>query len=138
MSIRERIKNSKLRYILPIYKEIVFRFRKNNSIIDPDIELLSSGWRKFSYSIKEKNLPVKNKKRILFLTGYGLGTHYKILEPSIMMALKNEGHEILSLICAGALPACEMNIVGSNQPPADPAFLHGITRSANLNHCKFI
>jgi len=127
-----------------LIREFRFRFLSRENLIDPHIEKLVLAWAPFNRllgAVDEKSSKhldrVSTKKRILFITGYGLGSHYKTFEPSIMMALKKDNHEILSLICGGALPACEFNIVGNNEPPVDPLFRMGLTNAANSERCNF-
>lgn len=128
-------------FIKPIASEMKFRLLRNNDEESLKNEVLSvqQQWNQIianSTDNIEVTSSISNKLKILFVTGYGIGTHFLAVEPIIMMALYTRGHQIFSLYCNKSLPSCEFNSVGNNIPSAKNEFKKGITNSAICNLCE--
>lgn len=69
--------------------------------------------------------------KILFVTAYGVGTHYTKLEPVLIKALAARGHHVKSVICGKAFDSCEFNADCGSCTDSTP-FIHrrGITKKA--------
>ena len=67
--------------------------------------------------------------KILFVTAYGVGTHYTKLEPVLIKALAARGHDVKSVICGKAFDSCEFNADCGSCTDSTP-FIHrrGITK----------
>lgn len=78
-----------------------------------------------------------NSKKILFVSGYGIGTSYITIEPIIMLSLIARGHSVENVYCDNALSSCEFNPVGNNYPKAESEYLQGITSRAINEKCNF-
>ena len=76
-----------------------------------------------------------SKLLILFVTGYGIGTHYRVVEPPLIRALKNRGHSVISLFCGKAFDCCEFNADCGSASASTP-FSHrrGISKMARLRY----
>lgn len=128
-------------FLLPLFREFRFRFRPNHAEkrLQSDVARTQKEWLSILSSSKPKKTQIdpaeRNQKKILFVTGYGLGAHFQKIEPVTMMALHVRGCSITSLFCDMALPACEFNIAGNNRPPASNQYLPGITKKAITHLC---
>lgn len=82
----------------------------------------------------KRNIPEKKddaKLSILFVTGYGIGSHYHAVEPPLVNALKAQGHNVNSLICGKAFSCCEFNAdCGANSSNTPLSHRRGITSKA--------
>lgn len=128
------------KFLHPILYELKKTLGTNSIIrnLDDQIEDLRVQWktiieRRRSY---ESNMPKrKDKRRVLILTGYGLGTSFATVEAIIGYALKLRGCEVLSLFCNAALPACEFNEVGNDEPRAIYSRKQGIRKKTVCSTC---
>lgn len=128
-------------FIKPVVKEIGFRVSKNEAEIRLKNEVVNTKVQWSSIIEKSGNhasalSSVPNKTKILFVTGYGLGSHFLQLEPVVMMSLRSRGCEIVSLYCNKSLPSCEFNPVGNNRPAALNKFKDGISNEAIQFRCN--
>lgn len=125
-----------MKFLYPFLKEIKFWFEKYNSSNKvSDYEKLMSQWRAlFFQSSWERG--EADGKHILFVTGYGLGSHYYLLEPILMQALRQRGAKISSIICGKSLPACEFNTNGNNKPRVPFQLRNGLLESTIKNKCE--
>ena len=84
---------------LPIAKEIAYRYRKYFKKKEPlqSIDIMKQ-WKLMLQQMDTNEID-GNSEHILFVTGYGLGSHYYMIEPIIMQALKQRGAKVSSLIC---------------------------------------
>jgi hypothetical protein len=55
------------------------------------------------------NENLDSQLKILFVTGYGLGSHYYAIEPIIKAALYQRGHKVIGVICDRSVPSCELS-----------------------------
>jgi hypothetical protein len=130
--------------LLPLAREAKFRFTTNNDekLLKDEVEDLQLQWKEIiqnSSDIIAENESITQKKHILFVTGYGLGTHFLTLEPIISMALYGRNCKITSLYCNKSLPACEFNPVGNNNPESIKELKPGLSDSSicfKCNKCK--
>ena len=121
----------------PFYREIRFRLSRNkaDTIERREVDGISEQWKSIVDSSEEILQKERNNKHILFVSGYGLGSHYLAVEPIIMMSLVARGCRITSLYCNKSLPCCEFNISGNNKPRVIGEFRHGISDNAIEYRC---
>ena len=120
-------------FLTALIREFKSRIGLNQDYLTPDSSLINQ-WRNIK---KNAQLGTGEKEqKILFITGYGLGAHYLTIEPIIAAALKARGHEVHSLICDAAVPACELNIDGNSHPAADYIYRAGVTQSTTQRKCR--
>ena len=74
--------------------------------------------------------------KVMFVTGYGLGSHYLAIEPIIWAALRLRGVKVCSLYCNKSLPCCEFNTNGNMSPPIELEYRRGIRKSTCLHGCN--
>lgn len=125
----------------PFYREMRFRLTKNRAetIIQKEVDDLSEQWKSIVDNSKDMLKKERNNKHVLFVSGYGLGSHYLTVEPIIMMSLFARGCRITSLYCNKSLPSCEFNIAGNNKPQVIGEFRGGISNKAidyTCSKCK--
>jgi hypothetical protein len=122
----------------PIYRELRFRLTDNQSEIAlrDEVDDLSEQWRSIVENSRDTLRQPRTGKHVLFVSGYGLGSHYLTFEPIIMMALYVRGCRITSLYCDKALPSCEFNVSGSNRPRVIGEFRPGVTRKTIDYQCS--
>lgn len=115
-------------------KEIFFQLLRIKSylITKNEVSIFINQWKSIYSKAYKKN---KKNKSALFVTGYGLGSHYLTIEPIIMSGLISRGVSVSSLICGKSLPCCEFNIVGNNIPSVSKEFLRGFSKKSNENLC---
>lgn len=123
--------------VMPLVRELKYWIYGRNEYKEADfnVRLLADDWRRLTIKSPIATRSSKDK-RILFVTGYGLGSHYQALEPVIMNSLLGSGVQLFSLYCGGSLPACEYNRVGNNSPSALLEDLRGITNWTNCKQCR--
>lgn len=122
-------------FIKPCIRQLRFWFQPNygNLQLTSERDDLIDQFKKIKLQIK-KNV---DAKKILFVSGYGIGTSYSTIEPIIMLALMARGHEIENVYCNNALSACEFNPVGNNIPVADSEHLQGLFTNSINEKCDF-
>ena len=125
----------------PVYRELRFRLAEDRSeaALKEEAEDLSEQWKSIVDNSQDMLRQERNNKHVLFVSGYGLGTHYLTIEPIVMMALYARGCRITSLYCNRSLPSCEFSVFGNNQPKTIAEFRPGISRAAldyRCNKCK--
>ena len=128
-------------FLKPLSREVKFRLagKRSEKNLKAEAEDLRKQWHaiiKNSKDFIDKIVPQAKNKHILFVTGYGLGVHYLTIEPLLMMSLFARGCRISSLFCNLALPACEFNATGNNNPPADNHWKSGILNNTLLYQCS--
>jgi hypothetical protein len=113
---------------------VEFRYRSNSRRNDraATYNLLKQWKSILNESDLAESVPAK---KVLFVTGYGLGAHYQAIEPMIISALRARGVSVASLFCDKALPACEFNINGNNSIKVPLPFRSGITNSSICSLC---
>ena len=123
--------NKYLSLTIPLLREIYHR-----------LKYLHSSKRDENGELKVENISVNftnEELDILFITGYGLGTHFLTVEPPLISALKRRGHRVRSVICAKTFECCEFNAdCGSNSSPTPFVHKRGIskfTREGFGNRC---
>ena len=121
---------------LPIAKEIAYRYRKYFKKKEPlqSIDIMKQ-WKLMLQQMDTNEID-GNSEHILFVTGYGLGSHYYMIEPIIMQALKQRGAKVSSLICEKSLPACEFNTNGNNKPKIRFQQRNGLLPSTITDRCN--
>jgi hypothetical protein len=126
-------------YILVILREILFRCRgfHEYSLLNQEYDELNNQWTKVlqNSTFNENQTRTALQKNIIFITGYGLGSHYLALEPILINALLLRGAKVSSFYCGKSLPSCEFNKVGNNIPLADISDLKGISDKTNCYAC---
>ncbi|NRF33153.1 hypothetical protein [Vibrio coralliilyticus] len=130
--------------LLPLAREVKFRLTANDDekLLKEEVEDLQAQWAKIIQNSSDtiaNNESAIQKEHILFVTGYGVGTHFLTLEPIVSMALYERNCKVTSLYCNKSLPACEFNPVGNNAPESINALKPGITDSSicfKCNKCK--
>jgi hypothetical protein len=126
-----------VKYLKPFIKELRYRFSTKPEDIKFQSEVFNAAnqWNAI-VGRSEDDLSRQSNKSVLFVTGYGLGAHFQRIEPLIMMGLYTRGCKITSLYCNKAVPSCEFNMIGNNNPPALFELRNGITEEANCHLCK--
>lgn len=131
-------------FLKPAAHEIKYRFFTDEAekVLAHEVEMLQAQWRaiisnseKFIANIRHG----EETKHVLFVTGYGVGTHFLAIEPTIAMALYARGCKISSLYCNKSLPSCEHNPVGNNKPGVLAGMRRGLSDEAitfRCNKCK--
>ncbi|WP_123377651.1 hypothetical protein [Aliarcobacter butzleri] len=140
MLLKEYIPN----FLKPLAHEVKFRFYKNEDEekLRDEVEDIQSQWKSIIANSKEFINTISTNdenQHILFVTGYGVGTHFLTIEPMIAMSLFARGCKISSLYCNKSLPSCEFNSVGNNKPNALSVFKRGLSDDAisfRCNKCK--
>ena len=135
MNLRYYLNNS---IITPFYNEIKFRSKKTLNLYRNYDENLLNEIDSLKKIIKPKYN--KNPKKILFITGYGLGSHYYNLELLLKLSLLKDGHSSLSLYCDKSVPCCEFSFDSSDCSVGNKSlkFKYGLTskiRSYKCNAC---
>lgn len=139
MSIKEILPTS----ILPLARELKFRLKKNKDeeILAEEVKDLQNQWQKIinnsSDIVRENKLD--QREHILFVTGYGVGTHFLTIEPIVSMSLFSRNCKITSLYCNKSLPACEFNPVGNDKPSSIDQLRQGVfdkSKCFRCNKCK--
>ncbi|RYZ84874.1 MAG: hypothetical protein EOP04_17105, partial [Proteobacteria bacterium] len=97
------------KFLKPLAYEIWRRSKTDKSLelLDQERLSLTSQWKSIIDNSKGIIQDVESRaerEKILFLTGYGLGTHFLTIEPIVMMGLYARGAAILSMSCQAALP----------------------------------
>lgn len=136
-----RVLEPMINRLKPIYREVRFRLSEDPAEIAlrEEAEDLSEQWRSIVQNSGEPLRRPANGTHVLFVSGYGLGTHYLTVEPIIMMALHARGCRITSLYCNRSLPSCEFCTWGNNEPKVLPEFRPGVSQAAlgfQCNKCK--
>jgi hypothetical protein len=85
---------------------------------------------------RKNKLDSESSLKVLFVTGYGLGSHYLAIEPIIWTALKLRGAKVCSIFCNKAVPCCEFNSNGNMTPPIELEYRQGIRKSTCLHTCN--
>jgi hypothetical protein len=130
--------------LLLFYREFKFRFIRDvaEEKFKYELEKNQKEWSSLLSNTDTKKITFNSKiaqsssKKILFVTGYGLGAHFQKIEPLVMMGLYKRGCSLVSLYCNQALPACEFNMVGNNCPSANMLDIRGITKKAITFQCE--
>ena len=93
--------------LTPFYNELKFRSVNRPYLFrNYDDNLLKSlGELRDSITPAE----ISDKKKILFVTGYGLGSHYYNLELLLKLSIFQKGHSTISLFCDKSVPCCEFS-----------------------------
>jgi hypothetical protein len=135
------IKNYIPTFIKPLAHEIKFRLLKNidEDLLKFEVKDMQLQWKKVIDNSKILIASVENldkKQHILFVTGYGLGTHFLTVEPIVAMGLYARGCKISSLYCNKSLPACEFNTVGNNKQSSISELKKGVTSTAVTFKCN--
>jgi hypothetical protein len=138
------IKNYIPIFLRPFAREIKFRLVKNKDEekLRAEAVNMQSQWKKVidnSNALIKKIESTEKNEHILFVTGYGVGTHFLAVEPIVAMALYVRGCKISSLYCNKSLPSCEFNPVGNNIPKSINELEGGITDKSicfRCNKCK--
>jgi hypothetical protein len=128
-------------FLLPWAREFKYRIGSNGTEEKLQAELidLQNQWVKIINDSSEliNNISSGSKRnKILFVTGYGLGTHFLTIEPIIMMSLFLRNCDVQSLYCNMSLPACEFNPAGNNYPPCINYYKSGISKKSTLYQCN--
>lgn len=122
----------------PAVRELRYRLVGGRDVaaLQDEIHDLQSQWEAIVARTPPSGVePVETGPHVLFVTGFGLGTHAATREPILMMALRRRGCRISSLFCDATLPACEFNRTGNHIP--DPGSLsEGLTDEAKLATCR--
>lgn len=136
-----RVKEYVPSVLKPLAHEIKFRLF-NDEIegkLQEEVEDMQLQWlqiinnsSKFINDIERQ----EKEKHVLFVTGYGVGTHFLTIEPIIAMALYTRGCRISSLYCNKSLPSCEYSTVGNNKPQAMIDFRRGVSDDAICYRCN--
>ncbi|WP_340300687.1 hypothetical protein [Roseobacter sp. HKCCD5988] len=122
--------------LYPVLKEIKFWLTKIKSRkVVPDYTELMSQWKNVLKN-GSSHITREDSKHVLFVTGYGLGSHYYLIEPILINSLRQRGAKISSLVCAKSLPACELNKNGNNKPKAPLIAREGIFNSTITSKCN--
>lgn len=131
-----KVKNVIPASFFPYLRELRFRFEDNKSenLINKEAAEVSNSWKKILTASEDVVLN-ENHLKLMFVTGYGVGTSYLTIEPIIMMNMKARGHKIYSMYCNKSLPSCEYNVVGNNSPSAKH-FRRGITKKSIEYTCN--
>jgi hypothetical protein len=119
-------------------KELEFRRSGGQSLRSrtPSTIDIMAQWKSVIASSSPARLAInEGGRRIFFVTGFGLGSHYHAIEPLIMMALQARGARITSFSCGKSLPACEFNRVGNQVPAFEMHPRPGLTRSTLAAQC---
>lgn len=140
MSIKDYIPS----LLKPLAHEIKYRLASNEGEekLQAEVQDMQSQWKKVIKSSSEFINEIERQekdKHVLFVTGYGVGTHFLTIEPIVAMALYARGCKISSLYCNKSLPSCEYSAVGNNKPEAIIDLRKGISDesvSYRCNKCK--
>jgi hypothetical protein len=124
-------------FLKPAYRELRFRLTESESesALKKEVEDLSQQWKSIVDNSPSMLRRARTNKHVLFVSGYGLGTHYLTVEPIVMMALYARGCRITSLYCNKSLPCCEFSLWGNNAPKMITRFRPGISRKALDYQC---
>ena len=108
-TIFARLPNTMISLLKPVYRELRFRLAEDRSeaALKKEAEDLSEQWKSIVDNSQDVLRQERNNKHVLFVSGYGLGTHYLTIQPIVMMALYARGCRITSLYCNRSLPSCE-------------------------------
>lgn len=131
-------------FLKPVAHEVRYRFftDKAEEILAHEVEAMQAQWRAIMSNSEEFIAKLghdEETKHVLFVTGYGVGSHFLAIEPTIAMALYARGCKISSLYCNKSLPSCEHNAVGNNKPEVLTSLRRGVTDEAitfRCNKCK--
>ncbi len=126
-----------VQYILPLLYELKFRFLRKNFTKYWAIGVAEAckTWSNIlSGSVKIGSAEDKSR-HILFVTGYGLGSHYLGVEPIIWHALRANGAKVSSIYCNKAIECCELNITGNSKKNLPFIYWRGLSTKTSSAQC---
>lgn len=128
--------------LLPLARELRYRLCRrddNEEKLRQEIDDIQKQWQKIvnnSLSFMSNYNRLPKECNVLFVTGYGVGTHFLTFEPIVMMGLLARQCKISSLFCNISLPSCEFNAGGNNYPRCHNYWKPGVTNDAILYQCR--
>lgn len=127
--------------LLPLAYELKGRLYKTSvqDALKNEVLDIQKQWGKVVDNSKEMINKIENSPKnshILFVTGYGVGTHFLTVEPIVAMALYARGNKISSLYCNKSLPSCEFSMVGNDKPKALSEIRYGLTDKVICSRCN--
>lgn len=121
--------------VYPIAKEFKFQYQRYfGKPARNEYSHLLDQWKRIIDTEAPPSVSLDSPS-VLFITGYGLGSHYYLIEPLLMQALRQRGARVSSVICASSLPACEFNTNGNNKPKIRYHQRSGLINSTIVNKC---
>lgn len=128
-------------FLRPLAQELRFRLLRNpaEEALSQEVQDLRQQWHTVmnnSRALLDRLASIPPNKHVLFVTGYGVGTHFLTIEPIIAMALYSRGCRISALHCSKSLPSCEFNPVGNNSPKAPHELVRGMSDASVCFRCN--